>query len=189
MKGTLHKKEEGWIVKWSDLHSFAHGTHWQYDPLHDDDQSSPILVEDKEIEFDIEYSEDFKSSWARLSDIYKTKKDCEKFICEWVSDFLTENIEKLNTKKCDLSNSGTSKEKLLKDVKKDISWAMWVLNEVMNWGMDKDYTIGMTVYEPEDYEFRVIKLNGKYIKIIYNKDFTHTVSFAKEKTKLVTYFD
>jgi hypothetical protein len=191
MKGTLHKTEQGWIVRWSDFHSFAHGTEWNDTLLHSDDQLSKILEEGKVVEIDIEYSTDFKTNWARLSDIYRDKKECEKFICEWVSKFLTENIDKINEKRCDLSGSGTSKEKLLKDVKKDIEWAMWVIGEVMNWGMDKDYTKELcpTVYEPEDYEYRVIKLDGKYIKIIYNKDYTHTVSFAREKRKVVIYFD
>lgn len=34
LKGFLEKKEEGWFVKWSDLHSFGHGTHWMWTPLH-----------------------------------------------------------------------------------------------------------------------------------------------------------
>lgn len=37
MNGILEKKEEGWFVKWSDLHSFAHGTHWMWTPLHPDE--------------------------------------------------------------------------------------------------------------------------------------------------------
>jgi len=191
MVGTLHKTEQGWVVIWSDMHSFAHGTHWEETLLCSANQSFNILTDEgKVVEFDIEYSNDFKSSWARLK-VERTKKECEEFICKWVSDFLTENIDKINEKRLDLRDSGTSKEELLKEVKKDIESAMWVLGEVMSWGMDKDYTIELcpTVYEPEDYEFKVIKLNGEYIKIIYNKDYTHTVSFAQEKTKTVIYFE
>jgi hypothetical protein len=34
MKGILTRNIEGvWLVKWSDLHSFAHGTHWSYTEL------------------------------------------------------------------------------------------------------------------------------------------------------------
>ena len=34
MKGVLTRNENGiWMVKWSDLHSFAHGTHWMYTEL------------------------------------------------------------------------------------------------------------------------------------------------------------
>ena len=131
----------------------------------------------------------------QIAELMKKKTEpemtCEQFICKWVSEFLTENIDKINEKRCDLSGSGTNKQKLLKDVKKDREWAMWVIGEVMNWGMDKDYTKELcpTVYEPEDFEYRVIRLGDKYIKIIYNKDYTHTVSFAQEKTKTVIYFD
>ena len=37
MEGFLEKKEEGWFVKWSDLHSFGHGWHWMYTPLNKDE--------------------------------------------------------------------------------------------------------------------------------------------------------
>jgi len=199
LKGTLHKTEKGWIVKWIDqLHGFG-GAGWEpmEAELHPDSQKLKKLTEGKEVEFELVnkscYLDTYNfDQWAKilLKKPHKpTQKDCERFIQDYIFNFLYVNIDKIDTKKCDLSNSGTSKEKLLKDVKKDIEWTMWVLDEVMNWGMDKDYTIGMTVYEPEDYEFRVIKLGDKYIKIIYNKDYTHTVSFAKEKTKIVTYFD
>jgi hypothetical protein len=33
MNGILEKKENGWFVRWSDLHSFAHGTDWMWTPL------------------------------------------------------------------------------------------------------------------------------------------------------------
>ena len=37
MKGTLTRNVDGiWMVKWSDLHSFAHGTHWMYTELSND---------------------------------------------------------------------------------------------------------------------------------------------------------
>jgi hypothetical protein len=196
LKGTLHKTEEGWIVKWIDeLHGFG-GAGWtpMEAKLHPDSKKSEKLIDGNEVEFELDFNSTYITpydftQYARILPYNPTPKDCEKYICEWISDFLTENIDKVDTKKCDFSFSGTSKEKLLKDVKKDIVWAMWVINEVMNWGMDRDYTVGMTVYEPEDYEFRVIKLGDKYIKIIYNKDYTHTVSFAVPKTKTITYFE
>jgi hypothetical protein len=40
MKGILTRNEEGiWMVKWSDLHSFGHGTHWMYTELSNDSNS------------------------------------------------------------------------------------------------------------------------------------------------------
>lgn len=197
LKGKLHKTEQGWVVKWiDDLHGFG-GAGWipMEALLHSSCQSLENLEEEKEVEFELVFNScyltpyDFNQSALLITD--NSQADCERFVCDWVSNFLTENIDKVDVKRCDLSYSGTNKEKLLKDVKKDIEWAMWVIGEVMNWGMDKDYSKELcpTVYEPEDYEYRVIKLGDKYIKIIYNKDYTHTVSFAKEKTKIVTYFD
>lgn len=37
--GFLHKTDNGWSVKWSDLHSFANGTEWMTTPIQDSDQS------------------------------------------------------------------------------------------------------------------------------------------------------
>ena len=64
MKGTLIRNEDAkWMVKWSDLHSFAHGTHWMYTELSpesnsikyvkDDDVKYNILQEGLEVEFEI----------------------------------------------------------------------------------------------------------------------------------------
>ena len=40
MKGILTRNEDGiWMVKWSDLHSFAHGTHWMCTELSNDSNS------------------------------------------------------------------------------------------------------------------------------------------------------
>jgi hypothetical protein len=40
MRGMLTRNEEGiWMVKWSDLHSFGHGTHWMYTELSNDSNS------------------------------------------------------------------------------------------------------------------------------------------------------
>ena len=37
--GFLHKTDNGWTVKWSDLHSFVNGTEWLTTPIQDSDQS------------------------------------------------------------------------------------------------------------------------------------------------------
>ena len=37
--GFLHKTDNGWTVKWSDLHSFTNGTEWLTTPIQDSDQS------------------------------------------------------------------------------------------------------------------------------------------------------
>ena len=39
-KGILTRNEKGiWMVKWSDLHSFGHGTHWMFTELSSDSNS------------------------------------------------------------------------------------------------------------------------------------------------------
>ena len=43
--GFLHKTDNGWSVKWSDLHSFVNGTEWLTTPIQDSDQS---LYSDKD---------------------------------------------------------------------------------------------------------------------------------------------
>ena len=49
MKGILIRDEQGvWNVKWSDLHSFGHGTHWMYTEL-SPDSNSIRYVKDNQI--------------------------------------------------------------------------------------------------------------------------------------------
>ena len=116
------------------------------------------------------------------------KTECEKYICESIYDFISEKWDKIDTKKCDLDKE--PKKKFLKEVRTKFETAMWVMTEVMNWSMDKDYYTGMVVQrDEEDYSTIVFQLGGRYIKSVSNKDYTHTVSFAVPKTKTVTYFD
>ena len=52
-KGWLTKTEDHiWMVKWSDLHSFTHGTHWMYTKL-SNDSNSIKYVKDNEIRYDV----------------------------------------------------------------------------------------------------------------------------------------
>jgi hypothetical protein len=54
MKGILEKKEEGWFVRWSDLHSFTHGTHWMWTPLHQTEVVDETKYKDgDEVEFEM----------------------------------------------------------------------------------------------------------------------------------------
>jgi hypothetical protein len=47
MKGILTRNEDGiWMVKWSDLHSFGHGTHWMFTEL-STESNSIRYVKDK----------------------------------------------------------------------------------------------------------------------------------------------
>lgn len=118
---------------------------------------------------------------------------CEKFICEWVAEFVEQNWDKIDHKKCDLDQ--TTKEKFLKDVKTKPQDAMWVITEVMNWAMDKNYFKELEILPKlnlnTEEETRVIKLGEKYIKWAWNKDFTYSMKFTKPKRKTITveYFE
>jgi len=51
MKGILTRNENGvWWVKWSDLHSFTHGTHWSYTEL-SSNSNSIKYIKDGEIKY------------------------------------------------------------------------------------------------------------------------------------------
>jgi hypothetical protein len=53
MKGILTRNEDGiWMVKWSDLHSFGHGTHWSYTEL-SNDSNSIKYIKDGEIKYNV----------------------------------------------------------------------------------------------------------------------------------------
>ena len=56
MKGTLTKNSEGvWMVKWSDLHSFAHGTHWMYTELVDNGHIDGLKLYDSNEGLEVEF--------------------------------------------------------------------------------------------------------------------------------------
>jgi hypothetical protein len=193
IKGTLHKTEKGWVVKWIDtLHGFGGGG-WtpMEELLHPDSQKLKKLTEGKEVEFELVYrgSNDM-AQYAKLllkKPHKPTQKECERFIREWVWEFVYKNWDKIDHKKCELDIA--TKEKFLKEVKKYFETAMWVITDVMSWGMEKNYLTEMEVYSDDYAAFWVFKVNGRYIKVIMNKDHTHTVSFAEPKTKTVTYFE
>ena len=42
MVGTLHKTENGWIVRWSDIESFGYGMHTMDTPIHPDDEKTLV---------------------------------------------------------------------------------------------------------------------------------------------------
>ena len=102
MKGILTRNEDGiWMVKWSDLHSFAHGTHWMYTELSNDSNSIKYikdnlimvkpLEEGVEVEFEMVtsgYDENnfipFNSAKLIFPDVDKFEK--EEYIKEYVKE-------------------------------------------------------------------------------------------------------
>ena len=54
MDGILEKKEGAWFIRWSDLHSFTHGTIWMMTPLHQTEVvDENIYKEGDEVEFEM----------------------------------------------------------------------------------------------------------------------------------------
>lgn len=99
-KGILTRNEKGiWMVKWSDLQSFGHGTHWMYIELSNDSNSLKyikdgevkynVLQEGVEVEFEIITlfydNENFaQTNFARLRFPEVEKFEKEQYIKEYV---------------------------------------------------------------------------------------------------------
>ena len=69
MKGILIRNEQGiWNVKWSDLHSFGHGTHWMFTELSSDSNSIKYIKDNLEFDQLIwEFGDDTNPSWVHVS--------------------------------------------------------------------------------------------------------------------------
>jgi hypothetical protein len=93
MKGILTRNKDGiWMVKWSDLHSFGHGTHWSYSEL-SSNSNSIKYVKDGEIMYkpleeglEVEFEHNFNFLYAILKfpevDIFEK----EGYIKEYVKE-------------------------------------------------------------------------------------------------------
>ena len=51
--GFIDKNDDGWVMRWSDLHSFGHGTHWCYTPIKNSDTINDSDI-GKRLVFDFE---------------------------------------------------------------------------------------------------------------------------------------
>jgi hypothetical protein len=49
MDGYLEKIDGKWTVKWSDLHSFAYGTHWMWTPFHPEEIIDETLYKEGDL--------------------------------------------------------------------------------------------------------------------------------------------
>lgn len=99
MKGVLTRNQEGvWLVKWSDLHSFSHGTQWSYTEL-SSDSNSIKYIKDGEIRYkpleeglEVEFEHNFIFSYAKL--IFPEVDSFEKE--QWIKEYV-KNSGKLFT--------------------------------------------------------------------------------------------
>ena len=97
MKGILTRKSDViWSVKWSDLHSFGHGTHWMFTELSPESNSIRYvkdnmimykpLEEGLHVEFELEHQINRKS----FDEINHTPFSCAKLIFLEVDAFKKE---------------------------------------------------------------------------------------------------
>lgn len=102
MKGILTRNEKGvWMVKWSDLHSFGHGTHWMFTELSSDSNSIKYikdnlimykpLEEDLEVEFEMITSGYDENNFTPLNSAKLTFPEVEIFEKEgYIKEYLKE---------------------------------------------------------------------------------------------------
>ena len=107
------------------------------------------------------------------------------YVCNFVAQFAEDNWDKVDTEYVEIKQSKTE---FIKVLKTNIDTAIWFLAEVMNWGMDKNYFNELCVDTLEEYDFYVLKLNDKYVKLTYT--FSESdVEFTEPKEKTIIYFE
>lgn len=118
---------------------------------------------------------------------------CEKYVCDYSADFMEQNWDKIMYERWDIKK--TEKKKFIKEVLKNPQDAIWVITEIMDWGMDKNYYKELLVFPKPNEEttenFKVLKLGDKYIKYIWTSEYIYIMSFTEPKTKTITatYFE
>jgi hypothetical protein len=111
MKGFLVKRENEWFVKWSDLHSFAHGTHWMYTEL-SNDSNSLMYIKDGEVKYNV-LKEDVEVEFEIITSGYDNK------------DFTPHNSAKLIFPEVEIFK----KLKLIEDYK-TVSNVLWSIDRI-----------------------------------------------------------
>lgn len=86
MKAWLYKKQEGWIAKWSDMHSFTHGTLWEETLLHPDQQSQEFTEgQEVYVEFEpLDPEKPFSDFRARVKEPEISINEGNKIIAEFM---------------------------------------------------------------------------------------------------------
>jgi len=109
----------------------------------------------------------------------------KKVICEYMHRFVRDNWDRIDLNMVYITQD---KESFLGKVLLDVETAMWIFTEVAVWGMDREYLRELIVYECDD--FRVMKIDGTYIKYAWNPyRYEYDLSPAYPKTKVVQYFE
>jgi len=110
----------------------------------------------------------------------------EKIVCDFIHEFVDKNWESIDRSRCDLTKN---KKTFLEDIKINTETACWVIFEVANWAMDKEYLREIFVGENEDLNFTVLNINGHYIRAYCKNHFAPwEISIAEKKEKIVEYW-
>ncbi len=115
--------------------------------------------------------------------------EAELLVCNFIENFCLDNWDKIDKERCDID---MNKEVFLKYVGGCIQNACWVITEVAEWGMDKQYLRENIVYGNDKYkisDFIVFKIDDKFVRIEGHSiidDFT--VKFTEKKQKVVEYW-
>lgn len=113
----------------------------------------------------------------------------EKTICNFMASFFDDHYKNINKK--DIDDCGIpKKEDFIREIRKNVQYALWTLTELCDWGMEKEYLKELFVFEGENNEFSVIKIHNDYIRIQYNSsDQVYSIKLTKPKKKTIIYFE
>lgn len=103
-KGVLTRNEKGiWLVKWSDMHSFAHGTHWSFTELLPSSNSIMYVKEDeiryKPFEEGLEVKFTLDSNWTYAVlifpevEVFEREKKIKQYVKNGDELFMITNID------------------------------------------------------------------------------------------------
>ena len=110
------------------------------------------------------------------------KINIEKKICNFMYNFMKDKRHLVN-------KEFVEDRIILKKIKSNIEYALWILTEVCNWGMDKEYL--KELYQELNNNtatFRIIKINDIFIKITWQK-MDYKIEEVHPKEKIVIYFN
>ena len=115
----------------------------------------------------------------------------EQRVCEFAHDFIIQYWHNIDLEETMIEET---KEELAILCKSCLSTSVWVLIEVANWGMDRNYMDDYNVELSEDNDFLVFNIGGMYIKLVHigvdeSETFKYRAEMVEPKTKTIVYFD
>jgi len=110
----------------------------------------------------------------------------EQVLCDYMVKFFDEHFHLIRYDLTDASLPTTKKE-FLTLIGSDVQLAMWALQELAAWGMDKrNYLSELMAFQADD--FFVLKIEDTYVRVSW-KGYDYVLKECQPKTKTVIYFD